>query len=97
MVPFRRSSLTFVNTESATANSLLLSSVTLANIFSSVPDQVENKVKTVNACFSSQLYEARGSSLTCPHVHKGQVKVILCFQTCFSLHPILLLPGRLPK
>ena len=58
MVPFRRSSLTFVNTELAVANSLLLSSVTLANIFSLVPGQVENRVKTAGACFSPQLCKA---------------------------------------
>lgn len=75
MVPFRRSSLTFVNTESAVANSLLLSSVTLANIFSSVPGQVENRVKTAGARFSPRLCKAQAvpnSLLVLPHFHTSE-------------------------
>lgn len=49
IVLFRRSSVTFVNTESAVAINFLPSSVIFANIFSSVPDQVKNRVKTVGA------------------------------------------------
>lgn len=89
MVPCRRSSPTFMNTELPVANSSLLSSVMLANIFWLVPDQMENRVRTAGARPSPRLWKARRSPTASPlgpHFHTGQLKVTGRLWTCFALH-----------